>query len=190
MSRRDPNKEGGRVDSVEVQLKVLMLAASSGDAKAYEQLLASSAVRLRSYFRRRIGRDAADLEDLVQETLMAIHQRRASYDPALPFTAWLHAIAYYKLVDHFRRSGIRAHVPLDQAEELIAADTLGPAMAAADVEKLMEDLPQKQREAIQLTRIAGYSVAEAAVATGQSTSGIKVSVHRGVKRLISKVDIK
>ena len=178
------------MDSVEVQLKVLMLAASSGDRKAYEQLLASSVVRLRSYFGRRIGRDAADVEDLVQETLMAIHQRRASYDPALPFTAWLHAIAYYKLVDHYRRSGIRTHVPLDEADELIAADTLGPAIAAADVEKLLADLPQKQREAIRLTRIAGYSVAEAAGLTGQSASGIKVSVHRGVKRLTSKVEIK
>ena len=121
---------------------------------------------------------------------MAIHQRRASYDPALPFTAWLHAIAYYKLVDHYRRSGIRTHVPLDEADELIAADTLGPAIAAADVEKLLADLPQKQREAIRLTRIAGYSVAEAAGLTGQSASGIKVSVHRGVKRLTSKVEIK
>jgi RNA polymerase sigma-70 factor (ECF subfamily) len=178
------------MDSVEVQLKVLMLAASSGNRKAYEQLLASSAVRLRSYFGRRIGRDTADVEDLVQETLMAIHQRRASYDPALPFTAWLHAIAYYKLVDQYRRSGSRAHVPLDEAAELIAADTLGPAIAAVDVEKLLAELPQKQREAIQLTRIAGYSVAEAAGVTGQSASGIKVSVHRGVKRLISKVEIK
>lgn len=176
------------MDSVEVQLKVLMLAASSGDRKAYEQLLASSAVRLRSYFGRRLGRDAADVEDLVQETLMAIHQRRASYDPSLPFTAWLHAIAYYKLVDHYRRTGVRAHVPLDEAEELIAADTLGPAIAAADVDRLLADLPPKQREAIQLTRIEGYSVSEAAGLTGQSDSGIKVSVHRGVKRLMSKVE--
>lgn len=178
------------MDSVEMQLKVLMLAALSGNREAYEQLLASSAVRLRSYFGRRLGRNAADVEDLIQETLMAIHQRRASYDPALPFTAWLHGIAYYKLVDHYRRSGIRVHVPLDGVDELIAADTMEPAIAAADVEKLLAELPQKQREAIRLTWIEGYSVSEASGLTGQSVSGIKVGVHRGVKRLISKVEIK
>ncbi len=56
-----------------MQLKVLMLAGLSGDAEAHRQLLAAAASRLRSYFGRRIGSDAADVEDLVQETLIAIH---------------------------------------------------------------------------------------------------------------------
>lgn len=175
------------MDPIEVRLKVLMLAASSGNEKAYEQLLAAAAVRLRNYFGRRLGRDAAEIEDLVQDTLIAIHRRRDSYDPSLPFTAWLHAIARYKLIDHYRRTGVRSHVRLDDIDDPVAADTLAPALAAADIERLLATLTQKQRAAIQLTRIEGRSVEEAAALTGQSSSGIKVSVHRGLKKLMMKV---
>lgn len=175
------------MDSVEVQLKVLMLAGLAGDAKAHQRLLSAAAGRLRIYFGRRLGPDAPDVEDLVQETLIAIHQRRDSFNPALPFTAWLYAIARYKIVDHYRRSGIRAHVPLDNIEEPAATDEIGPALAASDVDRLLAELPEKQRSAIQLTRIEGYSVAEASEMTGQSPSGIKIGVHRGLKRLTMRV---
>jgi RNA polymerase sigma-70 factor, ECF subfamily len=174
-------------DAVEVQLKLLMLAASSGDPAAYEQLLSATADRLRNYFGRRIGRETADVEDLVQETLIAIHQRRDSYDPSLPFTAWLHAIARYKLIDHYRRTGIRSHVSADDMNDLVAVDTLAPALAGVDVERLLSILPRKQRDAIQLTRIEGFSIEEASALTGQSSSGIKVGVHRGIQRLMKKV---
>lgn len=175
------------MDSVEVQLKILMLAGLAGDAEAHQRLLSAAAVRLRAYFGRRLGRDAADVEDLVQETLIAIHQRRDSYNPALPFTAWLHAIARYKLIDHYRRSGIRTHVPLDDVVEPAAADDLGPALAVSDVDRLLAELPEKHRAAIRLTRIQGYSVAEASGMTGQSPSSIKIGVHRGLKKLAMRV---
>src|SRR3546814_11915938 len=87
-----------------------MVAGLAGNAEAYHQLLEAVAQRLRVYFTRRAGADCADLEDLVQETLIAIHRKRASYDRTLPFTAWLHAIARYKLIDHLRQHGVRKHV--------------------------------------------------------------------------------
>src|SRR5512140_2049454 len=105
--------------SAETHLKALMIAALAGDAAAYRTLLGLLAPHLRAYFGRRLNR-AADAEDLVQETLIAIHTKRASYDPAQPFTAWLHAIARYKLIDHFRRSGIRRTLPLDDAASVVA----------------------------------------------------------------------
>lgn len=175
------------MDSLEVQLKVLMLAGLAGDAKAHQQMLTAAATRLRSYFGRRLGSEAPDVEDLVQETLVALHQRRDSYNPALPFTSWLHAIAKYKLFDHYRRAGMRAQVSLDDADELMAVDALEPALAAADLDRLLAELPEKHRAAIRLTRIAGYSVAEASQMTGQSPSGIKIGVHRGLKRLMAQV---
>ena len=175
------------MDSVEVQLKVLMLAGLGGDSKAHQQLLVAAATRLRIYFGRRLGVDAPDVEDLVQETLIAIHQRRESYNPALPFTAWLHAIAKYKLVDHYRRAGVRRHVGLDDIEELTTADGFEPVLAALDVELLLAELPSKHRQAIQLTRIEGYSVGEASRMTDRSASGIKVGVHRGLKKLMAQV---
>lgn len=173
-------------DRIEMRLKVLMLAGLAGDAQAHRQLLLAAASRLRSYYGRRLGHDDADLEDLVQEALIAIHERRDSYNPALPFTAWLHAIARYKLVDHWRRAGVRRHVGLDDVDELAAEDSAGPAIAAIDVEQMLSGLPAKHRAAIRLTRIEGYSVDEASQITGQSPSGIKIGVHRGLKKLIAR----
>lgn len=174
-------------DRIEMQLKALMLAGLAGDAQAHQQLLSAAASRLRSYYGRRLGAGAADLEDLVQETLIAIHERRHSYNTALPFTAWLHAIARYKLIDHYRRAGVRRHVGLDDVDELPAEDSAGFVIAAIDIEQMLASLPEKHRAAIRLTRIEGYSVEEASRMTGQSPSGIKIGVYRGLRKLIARV---
>lgn len=174
-------------DRVEMELKVLMLAGLAGDARAHQQLLAAAASRLRSYYARRLGGDAPDLEDLVQETLIAIHQRRESYNSALPFTAWLHAIAKYKLVDHYRRAGVRRHVELDDIGDLAAENGFESALAAIDIDRMLGQLPPKHRQAIMLTRIDGYSVDEASRMTGQSASAIKIGVHRGLKKLTARI---
>lgn len=171
---------------METRLKLLMLAGLAGNAEAHERLLQGASQRLRSYFTQRLGAGHPELEDLVQETLVAIHQRRRSYDPAVPFTAWLHAIARYKLIDFFRRHGLRKQIPLEHVEEP-ADDELEACLAAADVERLLDELPEKHRQSIQLTRIEGHSIAETAEMTGQSPSGVKVSVHRGMKRLMARV---
>ncbi|MGH8185369.1 MAG: sigma-70 family RNA polymerase sigma factor, partial [Steroidobacteraceae bacterium] len=64
----------------ESRLKSLMLASLEGDARAYRELLHTVSGRLRSYYRKRLGADFPDVEDLVQETLIAIHTRRSSFD--------------------------------------------------------------------------------------------------------------
>jgi RNA polymerase sigma-70 factor (ECF subfamily) len=173
---------------IETQLRALMLAGLAGDAAAYRALLEVLGGHLRGYFLRRLGYDrTADAEDLVQETLMAIHSRRATYDPSAPFTAWLHAIARYKLIDHFRRRRVRATVPLDDADALFAADAAEPAAARMDVEKLLETLPARSRTLIRMVKIEGQSIAEAAAATGLSQSSVKVGIHRGLKALATRM---
>jgi RNA polymerase sigma-70 factor (ECF subfamily) len=97
-----------------------MLVALAGDAAAYRSLLNDVGAHLRAYYARRLGRDAADVEDLVQETLIAMHTRRATYDDRQPFTPWVHAIARYKLIDHFRRSSRRRTFPMDDAGDLFS----------------------------------------------------------------------
>ena len=164
-----------------------MLAGLSGSAAAYRRLLEAAATRLRAYFARRLGGDCPDVEDLVQETLIAIHQRRESYDRSLPFTAWLHAIARYKLIDHLRRRGVRKLVSLEDAEEVAASDEGEALLASVDVERLLKELPEKYQLSIRMTRIEGRSVAETAAVTGQSPSGVKIGVHRGIKRLMARV---
>lgn len=175
------------MEEVETKLRMLMIAGLAGDADAYRQLLSSAAERLRRYFSRRLGSDAADIEDLVQETLMAIHQRRDSYDRSLPFTSWLHTIARYKLVDHYRRRGVRNSVPIEDFQDFVAGDSIEPALAAYDVETLLAGLSDRQRAAIRLTRIEGHSIAEAAQISGQTEAAVKVGVHRGIRKLAALV---
>ncbi len=164
-----------------------MVAGMGGHARAYQTLLRLSAERLRGYFRRRLAGRDADVEDLVQETLMAVHNKRASYDPSLPFTAWLHGIARYRLIDFLRRDKHKFHISTDDGFELADDGGFDAVLAEVDVASLLAELPMKQAAAIRLTRIQGYSVREAAEASGQSEPAVKVNVHRGLGRLIAAI---
>jgi RNA polymerase sigma factor (sigma-70 family) len=171
----------------EPALRLLMHASLDGDANAHRQLLGALVPVLRGYFGRRTG-DAAQIEDLVQETLIAVHTRRASYDPARPFGPWLFAVARYKLVDAWRRR--RDTVALDGLEEMFGdggfEDEIG---AKLDVAGLLGTLPPKQATAIRATKIEGLSIADVAARDGISESDVKISVHRGLKALAKRLGL-
>ena len=173
------------VDLFEAKLQALMVAGMGGHARAYHALLRLSAERLRSYFRRRLTGREADVEDLMQETLMAIHAKRATYDPSLPFTAWLHGIARYRLIDFLRRDGRRAAISLTDAFEPADDGAAEAVFAKIDIASLLSGLAPKQAAAIRLTHIEGYSIREAAEISGQSEPAVKVNVHRGLRRLVA-----
>jgi RNA polymerase sigma-70 factor (ECF subfamily) len=165
----------------EGQYRDWMLAALMGDADAYRKLLQGLTRHLRSYYGRRL--DATAAEDAVQETLIAIHTRRETYDPALPFTAWVYGIARYKLIDEYRRHKRRATVPLDEAADLFGHDEAQDAIARRDVAKLLDKLPPAKRQLVKDIKLDGVSIAEAAKRTGMSESSVKVTIHRALKSL-------
>ena len=169
----------------EAQYRDWMLAALMGDAGAYRKLLEGLTRHLRSYYARRL--DPAAAEDAVQETLIAVHTRRASYDPALPFTAWVYGIARYKLIDEYRRHRRRATVPLDEAADLFSHDETEETIARRDVTRLLDRLPPAKRQLVKDIKLEGVSVAEAAKRTGMSESSVKVTVHRALKSLAEDV---
>lgn len=171
--------------AAEAQLHELMLAGLAGDAAAYRQLLSALTGALRGYFTRRVG--PAEAEDLVQETLIAIHAKRETYDPSQPLTAWVYGIARYKLIDEFRRNKRRAQVPLEEAENLFAHDEREELTARRDVEKLLAKLPDAKRALVRAIKLDGASVADTAAKSGQSESAVKVSVHRAIKSLGEEV---
>jgi RNA polymerase sigma-70 factor, ECF subfamily len=168
----------------EAQLRALMLAGLAGDEAAHLAFLTEAAALLRAYFRNRLRGAPEDAEDLVQETLVALHTRRDSYDPSFPLTAWLYAIARYRLIDHVRRSKRRTHVSLDGVEIGDADPHYGASDARRDVLALLDKLPSKQQTAIRLVKLEEKSVREAAQISGLSESDIKVSIHRGLKALM------
>jgi RNA polymerase sigma-70 factor, ECF subfamily len=165
----------------ESRYRAWMIAALAGDAGAYQALLSALARQLRAYYARRVG--PADAEDLVQETLIAIHTRRATYDTSQPFTAWVYGIARYKLIDEFRRAKKRASVSLDDAPELFAHDEAEAASAKRDVEKLLGRLPASRAALVRAAKIEGLSTREISARTGLSESAVKVGVHRALKSL-------
>ena len=170
-------------------LKPLWLRAQSGDELAYRDALRLIAGRLRNYFRRHLIYLPDDVEDLVQETLLALHLHRGSYDPSQPVSAWVLGISRHKLMDLYRRRGRREalHEPIDELEDDLAVEESGETLALVDLHKLLEKLPRAQRVAIEMTKLEGLSVAEASERTSHSESAIKVQVHRGLKHLAALV---
>ena len=142
---------------------------------------------LRGYFARRLAGPSADLEDLLQETLLAIHLKRDSYDPAQPFTPWAYAMARYKLLDHFRRTGARRTVPMEEAGVLFAEETVEAGAIRTDLSRLLGRLPDRQRRLVVDVRLEGLSLREAADRSGCSLSAAKVNLHRALKALSRSV---
>ena len=171
---------------VESTLRAQLLLALAGDGSAYTQFLTGSGARLRSYFRRRLTAFPDDVEDLVQETLLAIHNQRHTYRADQPVTVWLHAIARYKLIDSLRARSARAaiSVPLDDdAIDALADEAPVAAECRRDLLALLAGLPDRFRLPIVYVKVEGLSVAEASARSGMSESAIKVGIHRGLKRL-------
>ncbi len=170
-------------DDIERQLRAWMVASLDGDGAAHRRLLGALSGYLRGYFTRRLGSGAAEVEDLVQETLLAIHLKRSSYDRSLPFTPWAYAMARYKLVDHFRRSRRRGHVPLEDAATLLGLDNPEEGAIRTDLERLLGQLPDRQRTLIEEVKLHGFSVEEAARKRGVTAVSARVMLHRGLQRL-------
>jgi RNA polymerase sigma factor (sigma-70 family) len=157
----------------------MMAAAQVGDAHAYRTLLTELAPWLRRYYARRLP--PAMTEDAVQDVLLAIHEKRHTYDPSRPFGPWLAAIARYKWIDRLQSLKAETAEPLD--ENIGVPDHGDSVIAGSTLQRLLAELKPPQAEAIRLVKLEGYSVEDAARATGQSISLIKVNIHRGLRRL-------
>lgn len=186
---------GGRVHLVasfrEGDVKAMLLRGLDGDRAAYRAFLDALTELLRGYVRRqlvRAGHGDNEAEDIVQDVLIAIHERRHTYDREVPVTAWAHAIARYKVIDFLRaRNASRRHVSLDAVEDYVGDD--GAWMEVTSVlRRLLSVLPDRFRKPIELTKLHGFSASEAATQLGMSESAVKVNVHRGIKSLLRLVE--
>lgn len=178
------------MEDVEETLRASLLLALAGDNEAYAAFLTRCGAHLRAYFRRRLVTSPNEVEDLVQETLLALHNRRHTYQTTQRLTPWLYAIARYKLVDLLRAQSPRRAVEVsleddDGASDLLAAD-VSPAESRRDLLKLLDTLPERQRVPIVLVKLEGRSVIETAAATGMSEAAVKIGIHRGLKKLAAE----
>ena len=170
-------------------LKGLLVQGLAGDASAYHAFLKELAGYLRAFFRRRLVQMPDEVEDLVQESLLAVHNQRHTYDARQPLTPWVYALARYKLVDLLRRRTRTDMLndPLDEESLLFVVSDTEASDARRDVAKLLNQLPERQRLPIVHMKLEGLSVAETARRTGMSESAVKVGVHRGLKALAAMI---
>jgi RNA polymerase sigma-70 factor, ECF subfamily len=182
-------EEAGRLNAGEQRLRNLLIRGLAGDEAAYHTFLQELSAHLRAFLRRRLASLPDEVEDLVQESLLAVHNQRHTYDTGQPLTAWAHAIAKYKLVDLLRRRTKRELLtdPLDEEFGFAAAADTEATDARRDLSKLLAQLPDRLRLPIVHMKLEGLSVAEAAKRTGMSESAVKVGVHRGLKALAAMI---
>ncbi|HYZ41514.1 MAG TPA: sigma-70 family RNA polymerase sigma factor [Stellaceae bacterium] len=157
----------------------LMIAAQSGSGGAYRQLLGELATWLQRYYARRLP--PAMIDDAVQDALLALHEKRHTYDPSKPFGPWLAAIARYKWIDRLR--AMRADATEELPDDLAVGDHGDGIQNARSLESWLDRLKPAQADVIRLVKLQGLSTAEAAERTGQTVSLVKVNIHRGLNRL-------
>lgn len=174
------------MDDLEPRLKSLMLRGLDGDAMAHRAFLSLLGERLRAYFTQRLSGAPADVEDLMQETLLAVHLRRASWDRAQPLTPWAFAIARYKLIDHWRRRGQRMTTPIDDVADFLTAPVIA-SDDGLDLTRGLAALPARQRALIEAVKVEGYSLAEAGARAGVSEGAAKVALHRALRALAERM---
>jgi len=175
--------------ATEERLRRLFLDALAGNAATYQEFLTALSLHLRAFFRKRMSQLPDEVEDLVQESLLAVHNSRHTYKLEQPLTAWVHTIARYKLIDLLRARSRREALndPLEDDLEVFASSDADAAEARRDLERLIQSLPHRHRRAFVMIKLEGASVAETALATGMSEALVKVGVHRSLKALAVKV---
>ena len=189
MNRSSDGESLQRLRETEASLHALFVRGQAGDAVAYRLFLQRLSTHLRAFLGRRLFGWPDDVEDLVQECLLAMHNQRHTYQTDQPLTAWVHAIARYKMIDLLRARSSREalHDPIDDEMALFAESATDARDAQRDLQGLLATLPDRHRLPIQHVKIEGLSVAETSRLTGMSESAVKVGVHRGLKALAARI---
>lgn len=161
----------------------LMAAAQGGHGGAYRRLLEDVRKWLQRFYARRLP--MAYVDDAVQETLVALHEKRHTYNPERPFKPWLIAIAHHKWVDRLR--SMARHSADTLPDDIPVKDHESQVISASVLGSLLDMLRPAQAEVIRLVKLDGLSIEEASDRTGQSQSLVKVNIHRGLARLATMV---
>lgn len=172
----------------EAELTAAMLAGRRGDGASYSKALTEVARLVRSRVRRRLGWASDDLEDVVQEVLLSVHLKRATWDDGRPLMPWVNAIADHKAVDAARRRGrdgrlVAASVSVDAVAELVASPEPEWDQVGLDLDRHLAALPKREQAVVRGLTVQGLSVRELALSLSMREATVRVALHRGLKRL-------
>ncbi|MBD1553540.1 sigma-70 family RNA polymerase sigma factor [Pseudomonas typographi] len=171
--------------SLESQWSVLLARGNAGDQQAYRAFLQAVTPYLRGLARRRCSQVGvpADAEDVVQEILLAVHLKRATWDSKRPVGPWISTIARNKFIDSMRRRGRHIDVPLEEVIDTLPAEYPHEGEDSYTVEALLERLSRPQRDIVQLISLEGSTVRDTAQQLGMSEGAVRVALHRALKSL-------
>jgi RNA polymerase sigma-70 factor, ECF subfamily len=177
-------------DDKEIPLENLMRLAQSGDKKAYAALFRAIMPLLKAFVSRRIP-NMADVDDVVQDTLLSIHRAGHTYDTNRPFKIWMFTIARHRLNDYLRRNYRKSTFPEISLSNLTYEISAASVTESWDqfeyLDKILDSLPEKQKKIVTMMKIEGYTAEDAAKKMNMSVSAVKVAAHRAYKSLALKV---
>ena len=163
-----------------------MQRAQGGDEEAYSELLVLLTGVTRSYVRSRAGAPVPWTDDVAQETLIAVHHARHTFDGRRPFAPWFYAIARNRFVDVLRREQrVRQHEVAGDAwpEPANATNDECSRVDMDAVRAALASLPARQREVVEAMKLRDESVREIAARLGMTMTSVKVTAHRGYRTL-------
>jgi RNA polymerase sigma-70 factor, ECF subfamily len=163
----------------EDELCRLLRAAIAGDDGAYADFLNRVAGLVRGFVRRRVTQGGIDPEDIVQETLLAIHLKRHTWRMDAPVLPWIYAIARFKLIDAFRRRGRRIEVPIEDFAETLA-EPEAENVSERDIGKVLAGLSPRLRSVVSSIAVDGKSISDTAKKLALSETAVRVALHRGL----------
>lgn len=194
MKNREKQSGQGTLDQSEdeILLSSLMKQSLDGDSESYRRLLQKVKELMTPFIANTLSKfglgSAGGQDDVIQEILMGIHIKRASFDPEQFFLPWMYAIARYKAIDYLRKNKVSFKaVSIEDSYEEFELSQYTDLGAELDIESLCEKLPTKQRELLLLVKVDGLSISEVSTKTGFSISDVKVTVHRALKELKKQV---
>lgn len=161
-----------------------MALAQQGDEKAYRQLLSEVIPTLQKFATSKLRGLSSEIDDVVQEAVVAIHSARQTYHPSRSFTSWMSAITRHKIIDCYRRNGVRQMVDIENvAESELRSEDSFEVDNSEELLEALKKLPEQHRRAVELTKLEGLSTQEAAQKLGVSPGALRVRIHRAYEML-------
>ncbi len=177
-----------------VDVEDLVKRAKEGEESSFAVLYEHYFDRIYRYVSFKL-RDPIEAEDITGEVFLKMLESIHSFKwRGFPFSSWLFRIAHNLVVDHFRKRGKRATVPLDAMPAAAGAYSwdvdghIDLKLTMGEVYGAMEGLTDLQREVISLRFAADLSVAETALAVGRNQNAVKALQHAGLKKLRNILD--